>query len=523
MSEASTEDKIQEEQEASAVQELVPGLQRNLEEEVVRGFIANIFIYPVVLLYFVCTFAYVTRKVVPYEFIDEKFHINQTLTYLKGHWLQWDPKITTPPGLYILGYVNHRLLRTFIKSWSSLTILRLVNLFGGLVYFPIVVLRPLFLFNAISFWPIALICFPLMSTYYYLYYTDVWSTIFIIQSLSVALTMPLGMKYSIWLSAALGGISCLFRQTNIVWCGFIMLVTVERQAIVHKQFNTHSMNNYLKLFIHSVDEFKTLVFPYFLNFVGFFLYLIWNRSITLGDKSNHTAGIHVMQLLYCFAFLAVFSLPLWFSKNFLRMYRDRFQNKQIQMILEILFIMLMIRYFTKVHPFLLADNRHYTFYLFKRLMNHNRRLIKYGLMAPIYHFCTFVYLEILRPSEMVFDPIIPLPIKDPIQLPVQLTHISWTALILCTIATVVPSPLFEPRYYILPYYFWRLFITCSAEPIWGEVLPALPDEKPVTISSTKRLFLEFCWFWVIDLFTLLVFIRYAFPWQTEQFLQRIIW
>lgn len=513
----------QDELSGGSVQELLPGLQRDLEAEVIRGFIANIAIYPVLLLYFFGTFAYVTRNVVPYEFIDEQFHIGQTITYLKGHWFTWDPKITTPPGLYILGWLNYKVLKPLLKSWSTLTILRLVNAFGGLVYFPLVVLRPIFLFNAISFWPVALMSFPLMATYYYLYYTDVWSTIFIIQSLSIGLTMPFGLSKSIWLSALFAGISCLFRQTNIVWCGFIMLIVVERQAIIAKQFNTHGLNNYLKLFIHSVEEFQTLVLPYALNFVGFFLYLIWNRSITLGDKSNHNSGIHLVQVFYCFAFLTVFSVPLWFSKNFLRMYLERTNRKQVQVFFEIFLIMMVIRYFTKVHPFLLADNRHYTFYLFKRLINHNRRIIKYGLMAPIYHFCTFVYLEILRPSELLFDPISPLPIKDPNLLPVQLTHISWTALILCTFATVVPSPLFEPRYYILPYFFWRLFITCSAEPIWGEIVPGKSNEEPVTISSTSRLFLEFVWFILIDIVTLIIFVRYSFPWASEAFMQRIIW
>lgn len=86
----------QDELSGGSVQELLPGLQRDLEAEVIRGFIANIAIYPVLLLYFFGTFAYVTRNVVPYEFIDEQFHIGQTITYLKGHWFTWDPKITTP-------------------------------------------------------------------------------------------------------------------------------------------------------------------------------------------------------------------------------------------------------------------------------------------------------------------------------------------------------------------------------------------------------------------------------------------
>ncbi|CAI5209017.1 BEM_HP_G0113710.mRNA.1.CDS.1 [Saccharomyces cerevisiae] len=273
-------------EEEAAIQLIAPGIARNLTQEVITGIFCNVVIYPLLLIYFVLTFRYVTTNIVPYEFIDEKFHVGQTLTYLKGKWTQWDPKITTPPGIYILGLINYYCIKPIFKSWSTLTILRLVNLLGGIIVFPILVLRPIFLFNALGFWPVSLMSFPLMTTYYYLFYTDVWSTILILQSLSCVLTLPFGPVKSIWLSAFFAGVSCLFRQTNIIWTGFIMILAVERPAILQKQFNTHTFNNYLKLFIHAIDDFSNLVLPYMINFVLFFIYLIWNRSITLAVKIN---------------------------------------------------------------------------------------------------------------------------------------------------------------------------------------------------------------------------------------------
>lgn len=501
---------------------IAPGIQRVLQKEVVVGFLANLVIYPLLVIYFLATFYYVSKKVNPFMLIDEQFHIGQLTHYISGRWSYWDPKITTPPGLYVLGWLNHKFFSVF-TSWTSMTTSRLLNLLGGIVFLPLCVLRPLFLFNAIGFWPVALMCFPLLTTYYYLYYTDVWSTIFILQSLTFVLTQPYGPRTSIWLSGACAAISCTFRQTNIVWNVFIMVIAVERRAIVRKQFNTHRFNNYLKLFIHSIDEFKDTVLPYMLNFVLFLVYLIWNKSITLGDKSNHSVGLHFVQVFYCITFIAVFSLPLWLSRNFLRLYVVRLQMKPIRTIFELLAIMLVIRYFTVVHPFLLADNRHYTFYLYKRLIGSSRKIIKYFLMSFVYHFSTFAYLEVIRPSEMKFDPVAPLPIKNPIDLPVQLTHISWTTLIVCTFLTIVPSPLFEPRYYILPYFFWRLFVTCSAEPIFGELIPAKEDETPVTVASTNRLLFEFLWFMGINIVTLYIFVTRPITWETEPFPQRIIW
>lgn len=32
---------------------------------------------------------------------DEPFHIPQAQAYCNGEWSTWDPKITTPPGLYV--------------------------------------------------------------------------------------------------------------------------------------------------------------------------------------------------------------------------------------------------------------------------------------------------------------------------------------------------------------------------------------------------------------------------------------
>lgn len=132
------------------------------------------------------------------------------------------------------------------------------------------------------------------------------------------------------------GVSCLFRQTNIIWTGFIMILAVERPAILQKQFNTHTFNNYLKLFIHAIDDFSNLVLPYMINFVLFFIYLIWNRSITLGDKSSHSAGLHIVQIFYCFTFITVFSLPIWISRNFMKLYKLRIKRKPVQTFLNLL-------------------------------------------------------------------------------------------------------------------------------------------------------------------------------------------
>ncbi|QEU61556.1 Die2 [Kluyveromyces lactis] len=501
---------LSETEEKNAV---VVEFSRDVEREVVVGIYANVIIWPIAAALF-CYLAYTLNTTgLPHVFIDEKFHVDQTLRYLRGEWSSWNGKITTPPGLYLLGWLQYHATR-FVTNWSTLTALRLTNLIGGVIVWPWVVLRPLYLFNALGFWPVTLMCFPLMASYYFLYYTDIWSTIFIVESLNLALVLPFGETASIWMSALCGLISCLFRQTNIVWNVLIMILVVERRAMIEKNFNTLNFNNYLKLVLHTLENFKSLILPYAINFVLFLAFLLYNRSITLGDKSNHVAGLHIVQFFYCLMFIAFFSVPVWFSKQVTLSYLIRFVMNPVKYLLELLGIMLIIRYFTVVHPFLLADNRHITFYLFKKLIGRTN-LFKYCVMAPIYHFSTYVYLEVMRPSTMIFHPILPIEIKNPIDLPIQLTHISWTALIMCTFMTVVPSPLFEPRYYILPFIFWRLFITMAPEPFWGN-----PMGK---VTGTKRHLSECAWFMIINLITYIIFKRIDIKWESETTVQHIIW
>ncbi|CAG8471450.1 451_t:CDS:2 [Scutellospora calospora] len=55
-----------------------------------------LFITFVVLNKFV---ANLVNTVVPNPYMDEIFHISQAQKYCEGNYFEWDPKLTTPPGL----------------------------------------------------------------------------------------------------------------------------------------------------------------------------------------------------------------------------------------------------------------------------------------------------------------------------------------------------------------------------------------------------------------------------------------
>ena len=47
---------------------------------------------------------------------DEPFHVAQAQTYCTGDYWTWDPKITTPPGLFVSAYGRFLLILTMVKQ-----------------------------------------------------------------------------------------------------------------------------------------------------------------------------------------------------------------------------------------------------------------------------------------------------------------------------------------------------------------------------------------------------------------------
>jgi alpha-1,2-glucosyltransferase len=78
-------------------------------------------------------------------------------------------------------------------------------------------------------------------------------------------------------------------------------------------------------------------------------------------------------------------------------------------------------YFTFLHPFLISDNRHYMFYIWKNFLSDFN-----FLMFPVYGLAG-EYVASFFPSRM--------------------RYLIW---IFCCAVTLIPAGLLEPRYFILP-------------------------------------------------------------------------
>lgn len=163
--------------------------------------------------------------------------------------------------------------------------------------------------------------------------------------------------------------------------------------------------------------------------LGFTWLIIQNGSLVLGDKSAHTAVIHLPQLLYFSLFTAAFSFPLSILpafkllKNFKRLYKF--------VILTMLLMGIVVAVNTVAHLYLISDNRHYTFYIWKRIFE--KPLGRY-LIIPLYIVSVYCIAE-------------------------NTSHIdaySKLGYVLATVIVLVPQKLLEFRYFIVPYLLYRI-------------------------------------------------------------------
>lgn len=198
-----------------------------------------------------------------------------------------------------------------------------------------------------------------------------------------------------------------------------------------------------------------------------------------------------------------------------------------------------VHYNTIVHPFTLADNRHYMFYVFRILLSHNS--LKY-LVVPVYGYCAWAAIAALGGLESTqdfstqkelgrIDAKGEQSLKTSDKLPKttpQGNNVTFVLVWLLTTALcLVTAPLVEPRYSILAWLFWRLHLV-SPQPV------AVPhngksnsDDKPKALVNSAydhRLILETAWFMLINVFTGYMFLYQGFEWpQAPGNVQRFMW
>lgn len=134
------------------------------------------------------------------------------------------------------------------------------------------------------------------------------------------------------------------------------------------------------------------------------------------------------------------------------------------------------------HPFLLSDNRHYTFYVWRRIFR-SHPLVAYalspGYLACFYAWFVRLYCPPRRRSSNVANGSIPNSNNPTRFLPPAKSMLHALVLPLCLLPTLLPTPLLEPRYFLVPYFLLRLQVNDQADEgrlsgvSWGVLLEGI--------------------------------------------------
>ena len=199
----------------------------------------------------------------------------------------------------------------------------------------------------------------------------------------------------------------------------------------------------------------------------------------------------------------------------------------------------LVRFNTIVHPFTLADNRHYTFYVFRLLMR--PWWVKYAV-TPVYVLCGWACIQALGTStaSVAAEDSNPAPGQSasPSSMKLLLPDTkssATTSFVLIWLATsalqLVTAPLVEPRYFILPWIYWRMHLPMQqprqgrqsmnngmGASAWSKAKRAVWDDHD------HRLWVETVWFLTVNAATAYIFLAWTFEWPQEPGeVQRFMW
>ena len=184
-------------------------------------------------------------SIVPDPYLDEVFHIPQAQAYWNGKWGQWNPKITTPPGLYLFSYAVNS-----VTSWCSTKDLELgtedLRFTNFLLLYLLLV--ALYVWTAVAKREVhhdavmqrefRIVLFPLFFFFSGLYYTDLLSALtvvvtYVFWSASQKSSGSPTLYQSLHLVSGLAALAT--RQTNVFWVavylgGLQVVKTVKREA-----------------------------------------------------------------------------------------------------------------------------------------------------------------------------------------------------------------------------------------------------------------------------------------------------
>ena len=342
----------------------------------------------------------------------------------------------------------------------------------------------------------ALSTFPVLYFFTFLYYTDPGSTFFVL------FMYLLNLHDNHFMASIMAVVAIFFRQTNIVWVMFVAGLTVRKTLILWLTESEKSSekldqaltefeqlkvtvdilftclktnrSELLKLLVNILKE----AWSYILVGIGFAVFVFVNEGIVVGARGQHIACLNFPQIFYflCMTNIFAFShlISPWKVFDFLSFSVRRYLFVGIFIGISVI----LIHNFTYQHEYLLADNRHYVFYVWSKIYRRHEHM-KFFLI-PVYLYCSWSVTSELRYCDIFWK----------------------IVFFLCLLMATVPQKLLEFRYFILPYLIFRM--NCK----YGTVLGLLH---------------EILLYAGVNIATVYLFTEKPFRWANTDDLQRFMW
>jgi len=387
-------------------------------------------------------------------YMDEIFHLRQAQAYCRGEFSVWDDKITTYPGLYFLSSGLHNAVRLAFSapfdSTCSPGVLRLGNtLLVAITYVACVLSRQSRSGDDVwsaHLYALLITAYPLSSFYYPLYYTETASTCTLALMYFVSSKRGQAGKPKSQLDVfLLASAAIAMRQTNAVWALFALGTNMLEQlgasgegrlAPETEPYFTQ-LGAFVTALLRNALPLARRNWGLLVAALGFVALVLRNGGVAVGDKDHHRPVLHAAMPLHLAVAASATLAPFWVfgqgdgaaaaasaspgplptqSRNgVLALARHAVCAGCVSAALVL---------GSLEHPFLLADNRHYTFYLWRRVLRFP--LIR-ALLGPPYYLCLLFVARTLRRAGR---------------------GALWVSIYAVAAAlTLVPTPLFEPRYW----------------------------------------------------------------------------
>lgn len=405
--------------------------------------------------------------------MDELFHIPQAREMCDA-FREWrlpvyHPDITTLPGLYLYTATLYKL--TGFEQACSPRWLRAMSAIMALLCLPLLVsiihqlrlrrFRLLDLSEELEMendahweWLMAFVIWlqPVSFFYANLYYTDTSSTFWILVAWYYSLQLES------WPSAIAGLSASITRQTNVVWHAFLVVDIITEETVRTFKERTPTVRNVFMQVGEMIYKHPAHAAVGSVYIVG----VLMNGGVVVGDRNRHEKDMHYAMFAYFMAFhaLSYLMFQVWKWDETWKTLKKGLRFDRLMQLVAIMGVMTAIVVATgdEVHPFILADNRHYTFYFYRRWLLksewHRLALVPLyalGLWSLLLESCAIDRAENEEETSA----------EEKVQKHLQRMRRRWeratdVTLLICSFVSVVPSALLEPRYFVVGNLFMTL-------------------------------------------------------------------